>query len=128
MNEPVARSPEPLAQRLRRLRLALGVSQDKLSKLLGVSAAQVYLVESGRRSRLNLDTAQRYAEVFSVSLPYIMYGMELKDTSEPMPLADHIRTTTSLSEQDIADVVRHVQALEARQHLEHLHEEPPQSP
>ncbi|MBV9281710.1 MAG: helix-turn-helix transcriptional regulator [Chloroflexi bacterium] len=113
---------ETLGERVRRLRKARGLSQDGLARQLGVTRQQVYQVERGDQQHMRKSTLQRYAQVLDVSERYLETGFEpfsgASDTSWP-PLEVCLRHTSRLSEEDIAQVKRIIEALEARQELEH---------
>ncbi len=113
---------ETLGERVRRLRQARGLSQDGLARLVGVTRQQVYQVERGDQEHMRRDTRQRYAKVLGISEEYLETGFESFDPGENEwpPLEVCLRHTSRLSEEDIAQVKRIIEALEARQELEQL--------
>lgn len=112
---------ESLSDRVRRLRTARGFSQEELARRVGVSKTQVYLVESGQTKAPRPARLQRYARALGVTLEYLRDGRgpEVPDRKEEWPALDVcLRHTSTLSEEEIAQVVRIVRALEAEQRRE----------
>ncbi len=113
--------PETFAQRVRRLRQARGFSQEDLARRVGVSKTQVYLVESGRTLNPQPGKLRRYAQALGVSLDYLQYGHDPGPPgggSEWPPLEVCLRHTSTLTEEEIAQIARIVRALEAEQRRE----------
>ena len=113
---------ETLGARVRRLRQAKGLSQDGLAREVGVTRQQVYQVERGDQEHMRRDTRAKYARVLGVSEEYLETGYESFDPgqNEWPALEVCLRHTSRLSEEDIAQVKRIIEALEARQDLEQL--------
>lgn len=63
-----------LADRVRSLRKARGLSQDALARAVGVTKNQVSLVEKGVTKALQPWTLERYAEVLGTSQDYLRGG------------------------------------------------------
>jgi transcriptional regulator with XRE-family HTH domain len=104
--------PESLPQRVRRLREARGLSQRQLAQMLGMSHQQLNKLETSEHRTLQRRTLQRFAAVFDVSPEYLATGVEL-DASGLPDLAEYLRARHTLSEEDMAAVVRIVHALES---------------
>lgn len=113
---------EPLKVRARRLREGKGFTQDELSKRAGVSPTHVYQIERGLRKRMHLDTLTRYAKALDVSPQYLDVGYdEAPHGAQEWPsIPVTLRHTTDLNEQQIDQVTRFIQALEAQQRLEQI--------
>ena len=115
-------APETLGQRLKRLRLAKGLSQNQLARLAGLSDGNhVYELESGKRKTMYPHTAQRYADALDVSASYLLQGWEMYEPGrDPMdaPLPQILKRKTRLSEPNVVAVVNIINALEAQDALE----------
>ncbi|MDQ2744691.1 MAG: helix-turn-helix transcriptional regulator [Chloroflexota bacterium] len=106
---------------MRRLRLERGFSQEELARRVGVSKTQVYLVEAGQTKRPQGNILRRYARALGVDLEYLRGGIEPDPSTasgEWPALEDCLRHTSILGEQEIAQIVRIVRALEAEQERE----------
>lgn len=57
-----------LAQNIRKYREKLGISQDKLSKLAGITLHTIVKIESGATSDPRIDTVKKIAEALGVSV------------------------------------------------------------
>lgn len=63
-----------LQDRLRELRQSLGLSQQKLSLLAGLTASHVGLIEQNRIDNVSTDTAAALAKVLGCSLDWLVSG------------------------------------------------------
>jgi transcriptional regulator with XRE-family HTH domain len=111
-------SEETLGQRVRRLRLARGLSQEELAHQVGVSKTQVYLVENGTTR----SPRRRYCEAMRVSLaspcrtsPPVLMAQRLPIPRPGLHLRCTFVTPWTLSDEEIAQIVRIVRALEMEQ-------------
>jgi len=114
-------SEETLGQRVRRLRLARGLSQEELAHQAGVSKTQVYLVENGTTRSPQGEVLRGYARALDISLSYLTTGVDdtAPTNSEAWPpLEVYLRHTLTLSDEEIAQIVRIVRALEMEQQRE----------
>ena len=59
-----------IGERIRSSRLAVGLSREKLSELLGVSALFLGYIECGQRG-MSITTLQKICKVLNVSADYI---------------------------------------------------------
>ena len=59
---------ETLAQRLRRLRQEIGLSQEEVARRSGVPVSTLRALEHGRRLSPTLDTAGRLADALGIRL------------------------------------------------------------
>jgi transcriptional regulator with XRE-family HTH domain len=111
---------ENLGQRVRRLRLERGLAQEELARQVGVSKTQVYLVENGLTKSPRPERLRRYARALGVTLEYLRHGQgpERPAEGEWPPLDVCLRHTSRLNEEEIAQIVRIVRALEAEQERE----------
>jgi transcriptional regulator with XRE-family HTH domain len=117
----VSGEQESLGGRVRRLRLARGLSQEELARQLGVSKTQVYLVERGKTLAPQAEVLRAYARVLGVSIGYLRHGVEDEPVPGPAewpPLEVYLRHTSTLSPEEIAQIVRIVRALELEQRRE----------
>jgi len=117
--------PESLAERVRRLRIAKGLSQEALARLVGVSKTQVYLVERGTTRRPQPEALNRYANALGVTVDYLLTGQTAPTDTEGAwpPIEAYLRHTSNLSEAEIAQVARIIRALEMEQRRELLEAE-----
>jgi len=72
---------ENFAIRLRRLRQARGLTQEELGKRINVTKVSVSGYESGNRGP-DTDTLQKIADVFDVSVDYLLCRTEESGTSQ----------------------------------------------
>lgn len=120
---------ETLGARVRRLRTALGMSQDGLSKAANVSATHVYQVESGRRSRLHEATAKLYADALIDAMPedgkrdavnYLLFGYvppAIPDRNKLPDIDVYLRARGALLESDIVNFATLIATVEEMRRL-----------
>lgn len=70
------------AKRLRILRENSNMNQEKLAKMLNLSASTIGMYEQGRRQPDN-ETLLKLTEIFDVSLDYLMGKTEVKKYDSP---------------------------------------------
>lgn len=70
------------AKRLKNLREIKGYNQERLAKLLGLSSSTIGMYEQSRRQPDN-DTLVKIAELFDVSVDYLLGKTEVKDINKP---------------------------------------------
>lgn len=58
--------PEPLPERLRRLREERGLSQRGLARVSGLTAQAISLIESGQRPNMKIKTVEKLAEALGI--------------------------------------------------------------
>ena len=56
-------------------RVALGITQNKLGKMLGIAFQQVQKYEKGR-NRINMEKLVKIAKIFDVSILYFLKGYD----------------------------------------------------
>jgi transcriptional regulator with XRE-family HTH domain len=103
---------ETLAERLKRLRVAKGLSQNALgtqARLLSGGQA-IYKVEAGQR-RFQPDTAARVAAVLDTTPEYLLYGFRPTYTGDMPPLDVYLRETHALRDDDISAITHLVRRL-----------------
>lgn len=66
--------------RIKELRLNVGLSQEKLGQMVGVSKQAIYNYETGR-ARPSLKTSQRMAKLFSVDVNYLLGIVDKRENS-----------------------------------------------
>lgn len=114
-------SDESLGERVRRLRLNRGFSQEELARQIGVSKTQVYLVEAGKTRAPQAEVLRGYARALGISLTYLKNGGDPEPavaTERWPPLEVYLRHVSTLAEDEIAHIVRIVRALEREQQRE----------
>ena len=70
------------SKRLRNLRENKGYNQEELGSLLGLSTSTIGMYEQGRRQPDN-ETLLRIAEIFDVSIDYLLGKTEVKKYEQP---------------------------------------------
>ena len=70
------------SKKIRNLRENKGINQEKLGKMLGLSASTVGMYEQGRRQPDN-ETLIKIAEFFDVSTDYLLGITEVKNYNKP---------------------------------------------
>jgi repressor LexA len=68
---------------IRALREARGLSAADLSRLSGVSAAHISLLEKGKRKHIGYDTAVKLCRAFEMSVAEFYEGFKLNNISKP---------------------------------------------
>lgn len=58
----------PIARNIKKYRGKLGISQDKLSKLAGITLHTITKIESGATSDPRIETVKKIADALGVSL------------------------------------------------------------
>jgi transcriptional regulator with XRE-family HTH domain len=74
MGKPIEPCHAMVGMRIRQIREMLGISQDDLSKRVGLQRASVANVEIGRQ-RLLLDGVERYAKALGTTPKALMKGI-----------------------------------------------------
>jgi transcriptional regulator with XRE-family HTH domain len=97
--------PEALGERVRRLRLASGLTQDEFVRRSGLSKSHIVQVEKGTIGQLRSDTLQSYAEVLGVSPDYLLTGEEPAPADGLPDLEAYFRMRGVLSEDQIRQIV-----------------------
>lgn len=67
---------EDIGERIRRLRIARGWSQDQLARRAGVSRQHVYTVERGKITRMQETTLRSYADALQMKPEHLATGEE----------------------------------------------------
>jgi transcriptional regulator with XRE-family HTH domain len=65
---------ETMGDRIRRLRIARGLTQPEFAKLVGVTKSAVSQWEDGSSKNLKLPTVARVLEVLNTDLHYLVWG------------------------------------------------------
>ena len=68
---------QEFGKRVKALRMGKGLTQEKLAEMLNISFSQISRIESGR-STPSIDVMIELAELFQVSLDYLILGRELE--------------------------------------------------
>lgn len=96
-----------LGARLELLRKKSGWSQSEVARRMSLSSSTVCKHEYGNREP-NLDTLKRYAELYNVSLEYLLGLIDNQDVTISMIASLNQMQTTNdqLCDKDIADIKR----------------------
>lgn len=62
-----------VGERLKRLRLAKGLSQEDLGKIFGVTKASIQKYETGQIRNFKIDTIKQFSEYFGLPPAYFIY-------------------------------------------------------
>ncbi|OPG81548.1 transcriptional regulator [Stutzerimonas stutzeri] len=98
-----------LAERLKEAREYIGLSQDEVANVLGLSRPAVSNIESGSR-KVEATELNKLAKLYRKSLEYLMTGRDPLP-SGPEQLAFLARAVKGLSQQDIDEVARFAEFL-----------------
>ena len=71
---PYAVRMEIMGDRIKRLRVARGLTQPEFAKLVGVTKSAVSQWEDGSSKNLKLETLARVLHVLNTDLPYLVWG------------------------------------------------------
>lgn len=93
-----------LGQRLRQAREYVGLSQDDVASVLGVSRPAITLVESGGR-KVEAIELNKLATLFGTTIEYLLTGQKTV-TVEDEKLAFLARATQGLSKADMEQLLR----------------------
>ncbi|WP_313055342.1 helix-turn-helix domain-containing protein [Pseudomonas lopnurensis] len=106
---PEDRERLQLAERLKEAREYVGLSQDEVAAVLGVSRPSVSNMEAGTR-KVEATELNKLAKLYRKSLEFLMSGREPLP-SGPDQLAFLARAVHGLSQQDIDEVARFAEFL-----------------
>jgi len=67
-----------IGERIRQARLAVGLSREKLSEIIGISALFLGYIECGQRG-MSISTLQKLCKTLNVSADYILLGKVLNE-------------------------------------------------
>ncbi|MDX1711904.1 MAG: helix-turn-helix transcriptional regulator [Rhodovibrionaceae bacterium] len=107
-----------IGERLRRARVAAGLSQSSLAKEVGVSFQQVQKYEAGA-NRISSGRLYNFARVLGVGMDYFFNGLEALDSR---PARDHGEGQRAISDRTIrvAQTLNDMPDEKLRLHLEQL--------
>ena len=74
-----------LGTKIRQRREELGLSQQELARLLGMTQARISEIESGARPHVNLPNLRNLARTLGVSADYLIGTWEEGETPAPPP-------------------------------------------
>lgn len=98
-----------MAERLRESREYVGLSQEEVANVLGISRPAVTNIESGSR-KVEATELSTLARLYRKSMDYLLTGKE-PVASGPEQLAFLARAVKGLSERDLDEVARFAQFL-----------------
>lgn len=102
-----------LAERLKEAREYIGLSQEEVASVLGVSRPAVSNIEAGAR-KVEATELNKLAKLYRKSLEYLMTGRDPLP-SGPEQLAFLARAVKGLSQQDIDEVARFAEFLKHKE-------------
>lgn len=91
-----------LAQRLRTAREHAGLSQGQVAKLLNLHRPTITEIEAGRR-KVNTDEVNAFAEIYDVSVPWLMGAEKSEGIDDRVRLA--ARGLSKLKSEDLDKVL-----------------------
>ncbi len=109
MNEEQLR--KALADKLRITREYLGLSQEEVSRAVGISRSAISLIESGRR-KVDVVEIQSFARVLQCSIADLTEEVPVPSISPKLDVLK--RTASELTEDDRDEVLRFAEYLRAR--------------
>ena len=69
-----------IGERVEALRVARGISRKEVSQLSGIDKAHVYMIETGKRQKIYLETAFRLAKALGVTLDELIGDFEFNES------------------------------------------------
>lgn len=69
----MALNQKEIGQRVAKLRLEKGLTQEQFANVLNISVSLIGKIETGNRG-LSIDLAAEFSEFFNVSTDYILFG------------------------------------------------------
>lgn len=101
-----------LAEKLRQAREYLGLSQEEVSKAVGIPRAAISLVESGQR-RVDALELKKFATVYERPVSYFT-GEDYSTPYLPDEVEHLARAAAGLSQQDREELARFAEFLQSR--------------
>lgn len=98
-----------IAERLRQCREYVGLSQEEVSSVLGISRPAVTNIESGQRKLEAIELAT-LARLYHCTVEFLLTGREVSENG-PQQLAFLARTLKGLSDNDLNEVGRFAEFL-----------------
>lgn len=98
-----------IAHRLREAREYIGLSQDEVASVLGVSRPAVSNIENGSR-KVEATELHALARLYRRSVDYLLTGVDTAST-EPAQFAFFARAVSGLSQRDLDEVARFAEFL-----------------
>ena len=97
---------QKIGERLRLAREQAGLSQGQVAKMLNLHRPTITEIEAGRR-KVSAPEASQFAEIYGVSLDWLLNGSEQDDPSIQLAA----RELSRLSKQDLDTVLRLLKTL-----------------
>jgi transcriptional regulator with XRE-family HTH domain len=98
-----------LGSKLKTAREYLGLSQEEVSRILGLARSAVSLIESGER-KVNAAELKKFAEIYQKPLGYFTG----EAAAPPESVAHLARLATELSQKDRQELLRFAEFLQSR--------------
>lgn len=92
-------------QRIRKLRKARGLSQEKLAEMLDISVTHMSHIETAN-TKMSFSLIIKIAEILDVSLDYLVYDRERNENSFSQQIAELTSTCTDKEKRVIFDTVK----------------------
>lgn len=100
-----------IATRLRQARQAAGLSQEQVSRLLGIHRPSVSEFEAGRR-RVGAEELSKLAEIYHVSVDWLTSDKDDIEGLAPIKMA--ARELSSLSDEDLARLMEAIKMIKSK--------------
>ena len=84
--------------RIKKLRLAIGLTQEQLAEKVGVSRTCIVKIENGAQSG-SIELAVEFAELFRTSLNFLLLGSEYRMKNKKQNLRSAIAFLSELEEE-----------------------------
>jgi transcriptional regulator with XRE-family HTH domain len=101
-----------VAERLREARLAAGVSQGQVAKLLGYHRPTITEIEADRR-KVSAEEIQKFAETYGVSVNWLLTGKQSAAAQDAKILLA-ARELSKMSEKDLDRLIATIRTLRGR--------------
>ena len=92
-------------QRIRKLRKARGLSQEKLSEMLDISVTHMSHIETAN-TKMSFSLIIKIAEVLDVSLDYLVYDKQRNENSFSQQIAEVVSGCSDKEKRIILDTVK----------------------
>ena len=103
---------ESIGRRARELRKKTGLTINETAKLMGLTAGFVTSIEIGKRG-LTVKRAAQFAQIFKVSLDYLVLGREYKELKNRPNLEEAVAMLNYKEQERLAQFLRQFYAFRA---------------
>lgn len=102
-----------IADRLRKTREYLGLSQEEVSNAVKIARPAISLIESGER-KVDALELKKFAVLYHQTVGYFIDGVDEKGSDVPQEVAFLARTATQLAPEDQKELLRFAEFLKAK--------------